>query len=317
LEEWKKTSEDNVQSYLSRYPIDKQSIELATNKINYRYVQLIYSSLNEVEQDKIPSEYLKNADQYSINDDDLLFLYEYRSAIKSKYVASKISRSPLDLQSLYNKINKELRGKTKDFALTALAGVYSMKQSSGDSIMLKKLFYQLARKKQDSNYVSYLRDNKMRYFILGKQLPENVLSTTFLTSIENSHPISFSKLLEVYKGKAVYIDLWASWCFPCRDDIANSSDAKKLLDEKNVTYSYFSTDTDNIAWRKAAEKDEIVANQFRFEPGKYEIFKNFIELIGIPRYLLLDKNQNVKSLYAPRPIPLSGRMFNDLISDLK
>ena len=35
----------------------------------------------------------------------------------------------------------------------------------------------------------------------------------------------FRKIIEPYKGKVVYLDVWGTWCGPCKDCLLYTSDA--------------------------------------------------------------------------------------------
>lgn len=314
IDEWKKKGEIVLKTYLIKYGISKEIANLSLNKLKYKYVQSIYSALNYADKEKIPPGYFLEASKYSFAQDELLSLIEYRTALFYKYIASKASLQ--SLEATYENIQSELKGKTSDFALSYLAGEYAMKELPSDAKILRKLFNQLYSKKLDSTYLNYLKDNEMRYFIIGKPLPDSVLSNTLLTSYGDDKEISLARLLLSHRDKGVYIDLWASWCFPCRDDISKSSDTKRLLNEHKISYLYFSTDKDEQAWKKASEQDKITDNQYLLQNNKYNQFKVFTELSSIPRYIILDKNHNVVSLYAPSPTPSTAETLEKVITKI-
>lgn len=317
LDQWKKNSEDLVNSYLAKHNVNKDIAEAGRNRINYQYVKSIYYYKNYQNlQGIIPSGYLDQANKYSFKNDNALHLNEYQSAIYYKYISDVPSHEEQPIKFAYQQIQSKLKGKTKEFALSFLTGEYSKKGSPTDSLMLRQIFIELYAKKLDTPYLAYLKDNEMRYFIVGKPLPRNVLENTFVSDYGNSRSLSLTQLLEIYRGKAVYLDLWASWCAPCRSDIAASSEIKKLLLDKGVAVVYLSTDTDEAAWKKASKQDEITEHQFRFDNSGKGNFTSFIGLDGIPRYVLLDKNHHVKTLYAPRPYSIDKRAFEKLIDEM-
>ena len=49
---------------------------------------------------------------------------------------------------------------------------------------------------------------------------------------------SFDKLLSKFKGKKVYIDIWGTWCAPCKEEFKHKTALKKLMDEKEVETLY-------------------------------------------------------------------------------
>jgi len=276
---------------------------------------MIYDTKNE--PGIKPAGYFSEANTYILNQDKLLHLLEYRSAIFTKFIpARKQENSVSDLEPVYKEIVSSLKGKTLDFALANLAGEYVLKQSPDDARMLRKIFDGMYKKKLDSTYLTYLKESEMRYFIIGKPLPEEVLNKTILLNYVENNELSLAQILEKHKNKPVYIDLWASWCKPCRDDIANSAVGKKLLSDNGIAYLYFSTDTDKAAWKKAAALDQITEHQYAFVNDRKKEFNAFIELAGIPRYIFLDKDHNVKTLFAPRPTAYYEKDFKRIVAQL-
>ena len=304
-----------VQEYTANHPVDQESADLIANKLKYRYVRMIYDTKNE--PGIKPADYFLEANAHSLNQDKLLDLLEYRSAVFKKFIpARKQENLVSDLEPVYDEIVSKLKGKTLDFALANLAGEYVLKQAPEDAFILRKLFDHLYKQELDATYLSYLKESEMRYFIIGKPLPLRVLNKTILLDYAYGVELSLAKILEKYKNKPVYIDLWASWCKPCRDDIANSAAGKKLLYDNNIAYLYFSTDDDKAAWKKAAEKDQITEHQYLFNNDRKREFNTFVELAGIPRYIFLDKDHNVKTLFAPRPTANYEKDFRKIVLQL-
>lgn len=316
LDDWKKNSEHLVNRYLAEHKVDKTTADAGKNRINYQYVKSIYYKAGRNGTEVVPSVYFDQADKYSFRNDIYLNIPEYQSAIYYKYIANVPANQEHSIKFVYQQVQSRLQGKTRDFALTFLAGEYARKGFINDNLMLRQLFDELYSKKLDSSYSIYLRDNEMRYFVVGRPLPVNVLDSTFLEDYTNGKALSISQVLHAYKGKAIYLDLWASWCAPCRSDIANSSEIKKFLLENDILVVYLSTDTDQAAWKKASEQDNITKDQYRFN-NKKNYLTDFIGLEGIPRYLLLDKHHNVKTLYAPRPYSSDKIQFEKLVEEMK
>jgi hypothetical protein len=53
---------------------------------------------------------------------------------------------------------------------------------------------------------------------------------------------TFADLRLHYKGRAVYIDLWASWCMPCRGEFPHYKSLWPIFKKKNITSVYISID---------------------------------------------------------------------------
>lgn len=105
--------------------------------------------------------------------------------------------------------------------------------------------------------------------------------------------------LSEFKGMPIYIDVWATWCNPC---IALSPYFEKLSQEyegQGVKFVAISIDKNEAAWRKYLEKSvhENVA-EWRCTSQK---FLETYQITGIPRFILIDKDFRIKTVFAPRP----------------
>jgi len=63
--------------------------------------------------------------------------------------------------------------------------------------------------------------------------------------------------LEQYKGKAIFINFWATWCKPCMQEIPSIEKAKNILQNENVIFLMASGEsTEEIeAFRKTRKYD--------------------------------------------------------------
>ncbi len=132
----------------------------------------------------------------------------------------------------------------------------------------------------------------------------------------NETQISLQSLLENFKGKAIYIDFWASWCSPCIYDIENSEETKEFLTNRNVVYLYLSLDKDKDfdKWKIIAKKKGIIENQYIVTDDFKSHLAKFFNVTQIPRYVILGKEHTIKVYNASRPTPSH---FNELKIQIK
>ena len=110
--------------------------------------------------------------------------------------------------------------------------------------------------------------------------------------------------LDNYLGKVLYIDIWASWCGPCRKQFSYSKELKKKIKKKylkKIKFIYISIDNDYEKWESAIEKLEIEGEHFISPANKLNNAGMYFNVQGIPRYIIIDKNGNILDPNAKRP----------------
>jgi thiol-disulfide isomerase/thioredoxin len=109
--------------------------------------------------------------------------------------------------------------------------------------------------------------------------------------------------LESLKGKYVYIDVWATWCGPCRREIPSLQKVEEQYQGKNIEFVSLSIDAkkDYDKWRKFVEEKKLGGIQLVADNDWNSQFAKDYAIEGIPRFILIDPNGNIVSADAPRP----------------
>jgi thiol-disulfide isomerase/thioredoxin len=115
------------------------------------------------------------------------------------------------------------------------------------------------------------------------------------------------------KGKYVYVDVWATWCGPCKVEIPYLKELEAEYHDKNIAFVSMSIDdakrhkgsweNAHEAWKKFVEEKELTGIQIMAPNGwESDFVKGFrVGNTGIPRFILIDPNGNVVDPSAPRP----------------
>ena len=105
------------------------------------------------------------------------------------------------------------------------------------------------------------------------------------------------------KGKYVYIDVWATWCAPCRAEIPYLQETEKKYHGKNIEFVSISVDTkrDYQTWKKMVADQSLGGIQLIADKDWKSDFVTSYGINGIPRFILIDPQGNVVDADAPRP----------------
>lgn len=104
------------------------------------------------------------------------------------------------------------------------------------------------------------------------------------------------------KGKVVYVDVWATWCGPCKQEIPHLKKLEEEYKGKNIVFLGVSTDRqrDHETWKKFLIDHELKGIQL-FAGDKSRDITGPYKIQGIPRFLLIGADGRMISDNAPRP----------------
>jgi thiol-disulfide isomerase/thioredoxin len=121
--------------------------------------------------------------------------------------------------------------------------------------------------------------------------------------------------LDDLKNNIVYVDVWATWCGPCKREIPALKELELEFRDSAIKFVSISVDKekDYQTWLNMVAEKELKGIQlFADKDWNSEFVKNYA-IDGIPRFILIDKQGNIISADAPRPS--SGDEIKNLLKE--
>lgn len=121
--------------------------------------------------------------------------------------------------------------------------------------------------------------------------------------------------LDDLKGKYVYVDVWATWCAPCKREIPYLKELDNEYKNKDITFVSLSIDKmeDKDKWLKMVKDENLQGVQIMADKNWNSDFVTSYGIRGIPRFILIDKSGNILNSDAPRPSdPRLKELFDSL-----
>lgn len=100
-------------------------------------------------------------------------------------------------------------------------------------------------------------------------------------------------------GKYVYIDVWATWCGPCRGELPHLQKLEHQFKNNNISFVSLSCDQDKAAWEKVVKEEKLGGIQLH--SGGDGAFMDAYMIRGIPRFILLDREGKILAADMTRP----------------
>lgn len=131
-----------------------------------------------------------------------------------------------------------------------------------------------------------------------------------------TYPDTNGKLVSLsdFKGKVVYLDVWATWCGPCMKEVPHLNKLEKELhSNKGIVFMSVSIDEekDKQQWLRMVKDREMGGVQL-FASGRSKITNDY-KITKIPRFMIFNRNGNIHTIDAPRP---SDPKLKQLLIDL-
>jgi thiol-disulfide isomerase/thioredoxin len=172
-----------------------------------------------------------------------------------------------------------------------------------NQLLRARTFDQVYRDKVEK-YKKYIvteeQKNKLYDFELTiRKMGDGEPGINFEGTTVDGKKVTFSE----FKGKVVLVDVWATWCGPCKKEIPALKQLEEEMHGKDVVFVSYSVDKpkDLEKWKKFVADEKLGGVQL-FGPSDFSspICIDY-KINAIPRFLVFDRKGNIVTIDAPRP----------------
>lgn len=309
---------NNWTSLLMNYcPLDSLQSMFSSYKTAYTDTINLFKQ-QQIISDKIYNHYqyllaLKDYESRRMLNEDTTFYRQMEPEISDKYIRYPSYREFLDYYLwFFNQHIPTIRksqGGSKDWRQTFDELSPKPFQPKSKQILLERCIKEIGENfsAQDVNcyldkYIHITQDTLLLNKIRDQYNLSADASQLLLKDIHGK-PTNLNILLKKNRGKVIYVDFWASWCVPCREEMPPSAKLRELYKGKNVVFVYLALNDKESSWKKAVEQEGLseVPNNFFITNSKNSKILEKLKLELIPRYIIFDKRGNIVEMNAPRP----------------
>lgn len=104
------------------------------------------------------------------------------------------------------------------------------------------------------------------------------------------------RLLEPYKGKIVLIDIWGTWCGPCKKALSHSEELYARLAEYDMQFVYLANNSPTDSWENVIKEYNVTGSNvthFNLPQEQQSAIESYLRINCFPTYKITDKNGNV------------------------
>lgn len=283
-----------------KFAADNKFLKMEEGRITYFYANafLMYPvSHTYLTQDTtlvLGKDYYDTLRQYVKEDDDLADNDEYRNyMIETAHVFDEAGKN---IRQLYPKVLAEMSyigentksDKVRESLIHFLAFTYVEGNGVENITDLQNLYY---------TYVTSPRLNDIFKKACAKWDKAAVgrPSPIFKGVDVNGKEMT----LRDFRGKYIYIDMWATWCGPCQKELPFLKKLEEKFKGRNIVFVGLSIDQDKAKWAARVKSGALSGTQLYI--GKGSKFQSDYRISGIPRFILLDPNGRIVNPDMTRP----------------
>ena len=110
----------------------------------------------------------------------------------------------------------------------------------------------------------------------------------------------FRKIIEPYKGRIIYVDIWGTWCSPCKSNLKESWKVKEALKDYDIVYLYLCNRSSEESWKNVIKEYNLTGDNcvhYNLPEDQQAAIERYVGISGYPTYKLIDKEGNIHDLH--------------------
>lgn len=122
------------------------------------------------------------------------------------------------------------------------------------------------------------------------------------------------KKLSDFRGKYVYIDVWATWCGPCKQEIPFLKEMDSEFEGEELVILSVSIDDSQEPWKEMVAAEELTGTHVFIDGAWGSTLVKDYKIAGIPRFMLVDPEGKIVTVQAERPSGNINETLNELLA---
>jgi thiol-disulfide isomerase/thioredoxin len=267
-----------------------------------------------------------NTDMFPVDKDPAIVSSSYTLHLSNYAVAKYISSDTIcaqlikekDIKNAYrrvfdNIIKNEKPGLSRDIMIYKIFYAFCSRRSINYSMDSKEAIWKSYKKDVNNPVLIKAINDEMSSSKNQANKNDDSLYSNFGLKFKSVG--KFLKILHSkHIGKIIYIDIWATWCVPCRGEIPYEIELQGYFKDRPVAFANLCLSSDKADWKKVILENHIKGDNYFFNEDQTALFRGDLKFAGYPTYMIMDRKGNLIDKNAARPS--SGAVIRNILNKL-
>ena len=145
-------------------------------------------------------------------------------------------------------------------------------------------------------YADLEKKNEYYQALTNRQFDKLILNTGKDVQGMTEGEEILKKLLEPYKGKIVLIDVWGTWCSPCKEALSHSEEEYARLAKYDMQFVYLANNSPMDTWENVIKEYNVTGpnvTHFNLDTQQQSAIERYLQINSLPTYKITDKQGNI------------------------
>ena len=124
------------------------------------------------------------------------------------------------------------------------------------------------------------------------------------------------KIIEPYRGRIILLDIWGTWCSPCKEALSHSKEEFERLKDYDLVYLYLANRSEDEAWKNVIKEYDLTGDNivhYNLPDNQQSAIEHFLDVHAYPSYFLINRDGTILDVNAdPRNLEALAGLLEKL-----
>ena len=127
----------------------------------------------------------------------------------------------------------------------------------------------------------------------------------------------FQKIIEPYRGRVILVDVWGTWCGPCKAQLSHCQEEYERLKDFDVVYLYLANRSSDQGWKNVATEYKVAGKNvvhYNLPEHQQKAVEDYLGVQGFPTNIVFGRDG---TLYKVLDFPLDIEAVAGLLEKME